>query len=392
ACLIEDSRYCRFTRNHVRVREIPESEPQARRMHWIRITGEDTHHNRIDHNLLEEKQNGGVMIYTAGSGEETGNQAARYNRIDHNHFRNFHRGQGNGFETIRLGTSTYSHSSAYTIIEYNLFERCNGEAEIISIKTCNNTIRHNTFRNSRGMLTLRNTHDCLVEGNYFFNDGSEQDSSGVRFYGQGHVIINNYFEGLGEAAVIIRTGDIERRTEPKWKYEAKGSGLGDYGDYQRPEKTLIAFNTIVNCEVAFDLGGSEELVNRYPLPARDITVANNLVLSDRKQVNRDLGHWERFAFEGNLFFSTASEASLGWNLPAESFRWTDPRLERRDGLMVPESDSPVRDTASGNYPLVTRDIQGQTRPAKKDVGADEISKDKQVFMPLNSRDVGPQAL
>lgn len=233
ACRIDDSNHCRLTRNLISVRETAPTEQDRRRLHWVGIGGDDSHHNRIDHNLFEEKRNSGVMIYTGGSSRETGHMATRYDRIDHNHFRNFYPASTNGHETIRLGTSTYSHCSAYTIVEHNLFERCDGEAEIISVKTSDNTIRNNTFRNSRGMLTLRNCHSCLVESNYFLNDGSQERSEGIRFFGQGHVIINNYLEGLGGTAIQIRTGDIERRTDPKWRYRERDGDFRNWGAYQR---------------------------------------------------------------------------------------------------------------------------------------------------------------
>lgn len=61
----------------------------------------------------------GSWICTGGSEVDTGNMATQYDRIDHNHFRNFHQGMGNGYETIRLGSGPYSHSSSFTIVEWN---------------------------------------------------------------------------------------------------------------------------------------------------------------------------------------------------------------------------------------------------------------------------------
>ena len=48
----------------------------------------------------------------------------------------------NGAETMRVGTSQQAYSSSNTVIENNLFERCSGEVEVISIKSSDNIIRN----------------------------------------------------------------------------------------------------------------------------------------------------------------------------------------------------------------------------------------------------------
>ncbi|MDP6041531.1 MAG: chondroitinase-B domain-containing protein [Candidatus Latescibacteria bacterium] len=392
ACRIHHSHHCRFTRNHIRIQEQAPTEQNNRRIHWAGISGDNSHHNRIDHNLFEEKRNSGVMIFTGGSSLETGHMSTQYDRIDHNHFRNFYPAKVNGYETIRIGSSTYSHSSANTIVEHNLFEHCDGEAEIISVKTKENTIRHNTFQNCRGMLTLRNSHGCLIEGNYFLNDGSQKRSEGIRFYGSGHIITNNYFQNLGGSAILVKTGDIERRTDPKWKYQERDGNLNNWGSYQRPEDVLIAFNTIINCSVAFRLGETGTRAKTYPLPARNITIANNLIISNREKINSDLGLWKNFTFEGNIFYSTHSNSELGWVLPSDGYRLVDPRLVKRNELLQLTPQSPVIDAAKGNYPKVNRDIHGHLRDGQKDIGAEELSSSPALHTPLTPSDVGPNTV
>ncbi|MBT4139882.1 MAG: hypothetical protein HOE48_18335 [Candidatus Latescibacteria bacterium] len=391
ACRVTSSHHCRFTRNHIRGQGLVASGQEQQRSNWVRIGGEKSHHNRIDHNLFEEKRSHGVMISTAGSSVETGNMSTQYDRIDRNHFRNFYPGTKNGYETIRLGSSTYSHSSAHIIVDHNLFERCDGEAEIISVKSNDNTLRHNTFRNSRGMLTLRNCHTCLVEGNFFFNDSDQKRSSGIRFFGQGHVIINNYFQDLGETAIFIKTGDIERRTDPRWKYQERDGDLRNWGGYQRPEDALVAFNTIVNCAVAFRLGEQGTRAETYSLPARNITIANNLIVSNREKINEDLGMWEQFTIADNIFYSSHPGAELGWALPQDGYRMVDPKLAKQGGFLRLTTQSPAVDAALGDYPAVVQDIKGQWREGQKDIGADELTPLSIQYVPLTSSAVGPQA-
>ncbi len=60
-----------------------------------------------------------------------------------------------------------------TIVENNVFDRCDGEVEIISNKSNGNIYRGNLFLRSRGALTLRHGDDTLVEGNVFRGDGKD---------------------------------------------------------------------------------------------------------------------------------------------------------------------------------------------------------------------------
>ncbi len=272
------SRHCRLSQSHIRLREPVVTNPLEHRVTWISLSGENSGWNRIDHNLIEEKRNASVMLGTGGSGVETGNMSTRHDRIDNNHFRNFYKGTGNGFETIRLGSSTYSHSSGFITVEDNLFENCDGESEIISVKCNDNILRRNTFLNCYGALTLRNCHRCTVEGNIFISQG-KRGSTGIRLFGQDHRILNNHMQGLDGAGIIIRTGDIEARTRARWEYEADSpDGVLDpvaWGGYQRPERTLVAHNTIVDCGDGISIGDTRA---NYPLPPRDVVIEHNVVV------------------------------------------------------------------------------------------------------------------
>src|SRR5204863_8516274 len=96
-------------------------------------------------------------------------------------------GSGNGFETIRVGTSGIQTRSAQALIESNLFERCDGELETISNKTSNNIIRNNTIRDSDGTITLRHAQGSTVEGNFVLAQ-NQSSSGGIRVIGPNHVV------------------------------------------------------------------------------------------------------------------------------------------------------------------------------------------------------------
>ena len=149
------------------------------RYHWVELFGLN---NRVDHNRFENQNHSGVTVVVRRD-----NASANLHQIDSNHFVDRpepnNPADANGFETIRVGTSVQSLSDSFTTVENNLFERVDGEIEIISNKSGSNIYRYNTFRDSDGTLTLRHGNDTLVEGNFFL--GQTKDGSGaVRVIGE----------------------------------------------------------------------------------------------------------------------------------------------------------------------------------------------------------------
>ena len=112
----------------------------------------------------------------------------------------------------------------------------------------------------------------------------------------------------------------------------------------------------------------------YPLSARNLTIANNLILSNREKINVDYGLLENCIFEGNIFHSTHKNSELSWNLPKEGYRQVDPQLIQQNELMKLSPQSPAIDAAIGDYAAVNRDIHGNLRTNKKDIGSEERSR------------------
>lgn len=76
-----------------------------------------------------------------------------------------------------------------------MFHHCNGEVEVVSIKSSDNIIRNNVFLECRGILALRHGNRNLVEGNAFIGNGLPC-TGGVRVVNEGHIIKGNLFYGL----------------------------------------------------------------------------------------------------------------------------------------------------------------------------------------------------
>lgn len=377
AIQMDGCHFVRITRNQFLLRE-----STTKRVHWINLAGAGSHHNRIDHNLFAGKRSAGSFIAVGGSGAPEFN-SSQYDLIDHNHFRDRPPGDGNGYESVRLGLSTLAYSSGYTIFEFNLFEHCDGEGEIVTVKTSDQKIRNNTFRDCYGMLTLRGGNRNTVEGNFFISNDVKHGTQGVRLYGDDHRVINNYFQGLDGPAIIMPNGDFEgaRRTE-------KEGAIGR--TYLRSRHTVIAFNTVIDCRKECFLIGDARA--EYPLSPIDCIIANNLIVSREGSFVKFLSRGNQLKWLGNIFWATGPKANLGFEFSDQAVRMADPHLVKTEALWRIHEDSPARDGSIGSFPEIKTDIDGQPRDSKPDVGADEYSAFSDIRHALSADDVGVNAL
>lgn len=222
--------------------------------YWVGIYGKD---NRFDHNHLVGKRNKGVTVAVRLTTEDS---QENHHRIDHNYFGPRPIFGSNGGETLRIGTSHHSLTSSFTLVENNYFDRCNGEVEIISVKSGKNTIVNNTFFESRGTLTLRHGNGNVIENNVFFGNGVDH-TGGIRVINRDQTVRNNYLEGL--------TG---------YRF---GSGLtvmngvpnSSINRYHQVVNAKIENNSIINVDHVHLAAGSD--AERSAVP-KDSVVSNNL--------------------------------------------------------------------------------------------------------------------
>ena len=107
--------------------------------YWVALYGRN---NRFDHNHLVGKTNAGVTLAVRLNTEDS---RENNHRIDHNYFGPRPNLGSNGGETLRIGTSHFAEFNSNTIVENNIFDRCNGEVEIISVKAGGNVVGGNLF-------------------------------------------------------------------------------------------------------------------------------------------------------------------------------------------------------------------------------------------------------
>lgn len=358
---------------------------------WVLIKGHSSS-NRIDRCLFQHKHHLGNFITIEGT-KTPEVQVSRHDTIDNNHFRDIGPRAENVLEAIRIGASDYTLSSGYTVVQENLFERCDGDPEYVSIKSCDNIIRANTFRECLGTLSLRHGNRNRVEGNFILGNnrsGMYTDTTGmtwslgtggIRFCGDSMVIVNNYMEGLTgttwDAPMAIPNGDADY---------GEGKSLTKH---YRIRDAVIAFNTLVNntsgIEIGYDGGGFQN--NWWFYPPRGLMIANNIIVGSRDTLIRIFTQPEESRWSGNIVHATGR--AVPWAASVEGVEIKDARLERRDGWYRPALGSPALG-ASVELPVpVACDIEGQPRPARSDIGADHRSTAAVRYRILTAKDVGP---
>lgn len=221
---------------------------------WVVLFGKN---NRVDHCQFINKRNQGVTLIVRLDSEEN---AENKHQIDHNYFGYRQNLGSNGGETLRIGTSHNSMRNSGSIVEYNYFDRCDGEHEIISNKSNQNTYRFNTFYECKGTLTMRHGNETHVEGNVLLGNGVPF-TGGIRVINEKQTVINNYCEGL--------TGNRFRGALTVMN----GVPNSPLNRYVPVKESTISNNTFVDCNY-IELGAGNDS-ERSEAP-QSTTVKNNL--------------------------------------------------------------------------------------------------------------------
>lgn len=278
--------------------------------------------------------------------------------IHHNLFSNFVP-VSNNCSSIQVGLSGRSLSAAHTLVEYNLFVDTRGENENICNKSCENVYRYNTFGKGSSELSLRHGNKCEVYGNFFIA------SEGIRFYGHLHQVYSNYFEGCNPA-INIGNGD---GIVPRDKLTS----------HDKPDSVFVVYNTLYNNMRNVIMQGRNN-----GLGASNIFVANNIIVGGGEAFRID-GTIEHPVWGGNIVWKTSSPG----NIPANGYLVKDPGLDTAGAEKFRLSGKTTEtNTATGEYPFATTDIDGgQTGPGRK-AGADQDGRGGKGNHILTEKEVG----
>jgi poly(beta-D-mannuronate) lyase len=325
---------------------------------WVRFSGR---HNQLDHCYLAGKSNRGPTVRVDLEGNES---IKNYHQIIHNHFGPRPPKGGPSAETIQIGNSSTSVAPSYTLVANNLFERCNGEVEIISSKSNFNEFRNNIFYKSEGSLVTRHGNYCILDGNYFIGDENSANIGGIRLIGTGHWVTNNYFYQLkGEnfrspLAVMngIRKSPLNR--------------------YIQVTDVVVAHNSWVDCQSPWHFGVGSNVDQKDVLPPSEIrserpirtTVANNLIYNSSPGQQPIVAHdlLDGINFQANVVNNQGGELAQVEGVEQHAVQLN----ALSESLFVPADDLTSFELYSGfEFETITEDLFGNSRADQNQIGA-----------------------
>lgn len=323
---------------------------------WIQLWGQ---HNEVSNNYIAGKSNFGPTVMVELKGNQHVNN---HHQIINNHFGPRPRKGGPHGETMQIGNSSTSMTPSYTNVENNLFDRCNGEVEIISSKSNFNTFKNNVFFESEGSLVLRHGNYANIDGNIFIGDGKSKNFGGIRVINTGHWVTNNYFYNLlGEnfrAPIAVMNGIAK----------------APINRYNQVTDVVVAYNTWVETPTPwyFSVGSNIEQSDVLPKseirserPIRTI-FANNLIYNSAiaEQPIFNYNKVDGVTFKNNVSNNENKSAVISNGITKQEFAMD----KISEYLFTPSTN--VTDVYNGfGFENIKTDLFGTARSSNNSIGA-----------------------
>ena len=227
--------------------------------HWLTLSGKN---NRVDHCNFTDKTNLGVLVAVLLDDDRS---RINNHTIDSNYFGIRKPLGSNAGELIRVGVSQHCTFYSNTTIKNNFFEYCDGETEIISIKSCGNKVVGNVFKECQGAVVLRHGNDNTVEGNLFYGNDKE-GTGGVRVINEGNWIINNFMshcKGQGFRSPLAIMAGVFNSPANR---------------YLPVKDAVIANNTFLNCS-PFSISEGKDA--ERSVDPKNVLLLNNLFYANK---------------------------------------------------------------------------------------------------------------
>ncbi|NMM48879.1 chondroitinase-B domain-containing protein [Marinigracilibium pacificum] len=324
--------------------------------HWVEFSGRN---NRLDHSYLSGKTNDGPTVRIRLAGNQN---ILNHHKIDNNHFGPRPRKGGPHGETIQIGSSETSMTPSYTLISNNLFERCNGEVEVISNKSNFNEFNNNIFYKCEGSLVMRHGNYCRIDGNMFIGDSTSDVYGGIRIVNSGHWVINNYFYQLKGSQFRAPLSVMN------------GIPKSPLNRYNQVTDLTVAYNSWVECENPMQFGVGVNIDQKDVLPSSEIRsarpirtiVANNLIYN--KKGTKPIIAYDQI--DGVSFFKNYINKSPKDTLSIEGIQETKFNIDNSNSeiikIQTKENYSPYQ---GFDFDSIDKDLFGNSRKKNTYLGA-----------------------
>lgn len=272
--------------------------------YWVSFYGKQ---NRIDHCSFQNKKNLGVLMAVILEDQRS---RENFHSIDHNYFGFRIPLASNAGEIIRIGVAEHCEFNSNTQITNNFFENCDGETEIISIKSGSNLIQNNLFKECQGAVVLRHGNFNTIENNIFLGN-DKKGSGGVRVINKGQWVVNNFFyrcKGVGFRSPLSVMNGVPN--SPALRYVSVSDAV-------------IANNSFVEC-APFSLSeGSDSERSETPY---NVQFVNNLFFSNQNNIlYKVYDNISGIQFSGNTISNTYKQQTVaGFEKPSFITTCQDP--------------------------------------------------------------------
>lgn len=228
----------------------------------------------------------------------TGSAVVKDTKILNNHLHDMKGGTGNGAEMIRVGSSEVSNVDFNCEIGGNLVENHDtSDTELFTIKTSNNDVHDNTFKNCKAAPTFRHGRNNKFRNNTLFG-------TGFRMYGEKHIVTGNHFirNPLNQLRQIV-IGNGEYKTEEEFQARPSGSSAS----YTQVRDLLFENNTIEmedsTDQIILCLG-----YGSYSLKPQNNKIINNKIVAAKGTLanTRDGASWNGNTVSGNEMWAEGS--------------------------------------------------------------------------------------
>jgi poly(beta-D-mannuronate) lyase len=254
---------------------------------------------------------------------------------------------------------------SYANVSNNLFERCNGEVEVISSKTNFNEFKNNIFFECEGSLVFRHGNYCLADGNIFIGDRNSQFNGGIRVINTGHWITNNYF--------YMVKGDEFRSALAVMN----GIPRSPLNRYNQVTDVVVAYNSWIDCSSPWQFSVGANMNKRDVLPEREIRsarplrtiLANNIIYNNQVDGHpiKTYDKVDGILFRNNIFDNQNIDFASYEGIETKSIQ-----MEKvNDWLYVPaEQNDVLNATYSGfGFEDIDQDLFGHSRQDQNRIGA-----------------------
>lgn len=345
---------------------------------WVSLYGT---YNTVDHCSFENKTNSGTLLVVWLTSGNAANHTISNNYFGYRNANVDENGEElNGQEIIRVGDSSTSMTTANVTVSGNFFEKCNGEIEVVSNKSCGNLYNNNLFMECKGMLTLRHGNSCTVSGNYFFGNGISE-TGGVRIIGENHKVYNNYFENLRgtnyRAALCI----------------VRGKENSALSEYFQVKNALVAYNTFVNCTQTFCINyNSSSTLTMPPISTTiahnhiyNLSTYNNVTVDQTSVSNMDVTWKNNIMNKGSYTDFTYNSTQIITGKDAKMSI-----VSTSTTMYEPGTSSALKNYTTTEYAEISSDIRGRDRGTTAKIpGASQLSGTVLIAMPIKSETGAP---